>query len=262
MSFDITKYCTVLDIVEKNAGDETEYSGGEIALFFVKEGRAQVFCADKHLTAEKGDVFCCGEKCRIITEPDSRIVGLYIGGIIAEKYAKEVDGVFAAAGMYAPFLSGQIVQVAENFENLSEIYISNTAFEIINTLSHSGKKAVIGSQLIVQAIKLIRENYRQVYGVEELAMALDISKSHLVREFCKHTGTTPGKYITSVRIDAVKQMLTGTSWSLSAIAQKTGFSGDNYLCKAFKKVTGETPMAYKSRVISSQYLPNQLTFED
>ena len=88
---------------------------------------------------------------------------------------------------------------------------------------------------------------------------LKISKSHLVREFFKHTGTTPGKYLTSVRIDAVKQLLTQTSLPLNTIALQTGFSGDNYLCKAFKKVTGETPMAYKSRVISSQYLPNQLT---
>ena len=97
--------------------------------------------------------------------------------------------------------------------------------------------------------------------MEDLAQRLKISKSHLVREFFKYTGTTPGKYLTTVRIDAVKYLLATTSLSLNEIAARTGFSGDNYLCKSFKRATGETPVAYKQRVISSQYLPNQMTLQ-
>lgn len=259
MSFDIKKYCHIGNVIQQSGNRDIVYDHSGINLFLVVKG----FCtADSHgtvLEVKKEEIICSEGHIVIHPSDDCQIMGFNISGIIAEKYSKEVGTAFITSGIFSPFLPQQITQVVQNFDSLSEIYISNISFEIINTLSHGDKKAVIASQVIIDAVRLIKENYSNVYGVEELAATLRISKSHLVREFFKHTGTTPGKYLTSVRIDAVKQLLTQTSLPLNTIALQTGFSGDNYLCKAFKKVTGETPMAYKARVISSQYLPNQLT---
>ena len=259
MSFDIRKYCHIGNVVSYKGKESLKYEGNGLNLFLVVKGSCS---ADSHgtmLEVKKEEIVCCDGQITIFPGENCEIRGFTITGIIREKYSKEVGTAFITSGIFAPFLPQQILQVVSNFDSLSDIYISNISFEIINTLSHGDKKAVIASQVIIDAVRLIKENYANVYGVEELAATLKISKSHLVREFFKHTGTTPGKYLTSVRIDAVKQLLTQTSLPLNTIALQTGFSGDNYLCKAFKKVTGETPMAYKSRVISSQYLPNQLT---
>ncbi len=261
MSFDISKYCHIGNVVHHTGKEELRYESNGLNLFLVAKGSCT---ADSHgtvLNVKKEEIICCEGRISIRPDSDCEIYGFNICGIIGEKYSKEVGTAFITSSIFAPFLPQQIVQVVQNFSNLSDIYISNISFEIINTLSHGDKKAVIASQVIVDAVRLIKENYSNVYGVEELAATLNISKSHLVREFFKHTGTTPGKYLTNVRIDAVKQLLTQTSLPLNTIALQTGFSGDNYLCKAFKKVTGETPMAYKARVISSQYLPNQLTLQ-
>lgn len=261
MNFDIKKYCHISNVVHEKGDTQIEYDHKGINLFLVLKGNCKVLSHDTELEVKMEEIICCEGHITIIPSPDCEIMGFNIDGIIAEKYSKEVETAFITSGIFSPFLPQQIVQVVENINSLSEIYISNISFEIINTLSHGDKKAVIASQIIVDAIRLIKENYANTYGVEELAQELKISKSHLVREFDKHTGTTPGKYLTSVRIDAVKQLLTQTSLPLDAIAHQTGFSGDNYLCKAFKKATGETPMAYKTRIISSQYLPNQLTLQ-
>ena len=261
MSFDIKKYCHISAVVHHKGKDTLQFDCNGLNLFLVAKGSCT---ADSHgtvLDVKKEEIICCKGKITINPKDDCEILGFNISGIIAEKYSNEVGTAFITSGIFAPFLPQQIIQVVQNFDSLSEIYISNISFEIINTLSNGDKKAVIASQVIIDAVRLIKENYANVYGVEELAATLNISKSHLVREFFKHTGTTPGKYLTSVRIDAVKQLLTQTSLPLNTIALQTGFSGDNYLCKAFKKVTGETPMAYKARVISSQYLPNQLTLQ-
>jgi len=259
MSFDIKKYCNIGNVIHQKGGDALNYIHSGINLFLIVKGSCNTDSHGTVLEVKKEEIICCGGPVSLQPSADCEIMGFNINGIIADKYSKEVGTAFITGGIFAPFLPQQIMQVVQNFDSLSEIYLSNISFEILNTLSHGDKKAVIASQVIIDAVRLIKENYANVYGVEELAQTLRISKSHLVREFYKHTGTTPGKYLTTVRIDAVKQLLTQTSLSLNTIALQTGFSGDNYLCKAFKKVTGETPMAYKARVISSQYLPNQLT---
>ena len=259
MSFDIKKYCYTGSVVHQKGNEKIEFNHSGINLFLVVSGSCTADSRGTALQVKKEEILCCGGDIVLYPDTNAEIMGFNINGIIADKYAKEVGTGFVTSGIFAPFLPQQIMQIVQSYTSLNELYITNISFEILNTLSNGDKKAVIASQIIVDAVRLIKENYANVYGVEELAQTLQISKSHLVREFFKHTGTTPGKYLTSVRIDAVKQLLTQTSLPLNTIALQTGFSGDNYLCKAFKKVTGETPMAYKNRVISSQYLPNQLT---
>ena len=261
MSFDITKYCSISDVVQQKSNKILKYNHDGLNIFYLVSGNCKVECHGQELEFNQNMIVCCDGPVVFTPVGECYLEGFNINGIIAEKYAKEVDTAFITSDIFMPFLPQQVMQIVESFDSLSEVYISNISFEILSALSSGTKNSIIASQTIVDAVKLIKENYSHVYGVEELSTALSISKSHLVREFYKHTGTTPGKYITSVRIDAVKQLLTSTNLTLSEIAERTGFSGDNYLCKSFKKTTGETPMAYRARVISSQYLPNQLTLQ-
>ena len=261
MGFEIKKYCFVSNPLEQKGKADIDYKHEGVNLFLAISGTCSVKGQNIALSANSGEIICCAGPSKIYTEKDSHMVGVNLNGIIPERYAKEVGTAFIASEIFLPFLPQQLLQIVASYKELSEMYLANVGFEIINTLSTSDKKAVIASQIVMDAVELIKNKYSGAYGIEELAEDLKISKSHLVREFYKHTGTTPGKYLTNVRIDAVKQLLTQSSLSLGSIAISTGFSSDNYLCKAFKKVTGETPMAYRSRIIASQYLPNQLTLQ-
>ncbi|MEG1862800.1 MAG: AraC family transcriptional regulator [Oscillospiraceae bacterium] len=261
MSFEIKKYCFIDNPVEQKGRASAEYAHEGIDLFLVAKGSCTLKSKNVSLTVKSGEIVCCAGYSKIDTELSAQLIGINLTGIIPDRYAKEVGTAFVISEIFAPFLPQQLRQIIENYNNLSENYLANISFEILNTISNSDKKAIVASQIVIDAVTLIKKNYAQAYGVEELAESLGISKSHLVREFFKHTGTTPGKYLTNVRIEAVKQLLTQSNMPLSAVASSTGFSGDNYLCKAFKKLTGETPMEYKTRVIASQYLPNQLTLQ-
>ena len=83
--------------------------------------------------------------------------------------------------------------------------------------------------------------------VEELAAELGVSKSHLVRVFHQTLGVTPGRYLTDTRVEAARQLL-ARGHSLEVVATLCGFSGANYLCKVFKKVTGMSPAQFRSTV--------------
>ena len=103
------------------------------------------------------------------------------------------------------------------------------------------------SPLVADAVLAIRQNYAGLYGVEELSAQLGVSKSHLVRVFSAEMGVGPGQYLTGVRLDAAKALLARRDYPLEVVATLCGFSGANYLCKVFKKHTGQTPAAFRAQ---------------
>ncbi len=259
MTFDIKKYCYA-NHPREEIGNSFEYSHIGLNLMYVIGDKVSVFINDKEIQLNEGEVLCAVSPCVIKNKGKGRVYALNINGALVDKYIKEIDEYMVVASIYIQMVPLLIHQIIESYDNVAKSHIATTSFNILSVLSMNENRSTISNQTINEAIKLINDNYANTYGVEELSRALNISKSHLVREFYKHTGTTPGKYLNSVRIDAIKLLLEQTSLPLNTIAVKTGFSGDNYLCKAFKKATGETPIEYKNRMVVSQYLPNQISF--
>jgi transcriptional regulator GlxA family with amidase domain len=58
-------------------------------------------------------------------------------------------------------------------------------------------------------------------------------------------GRTIHKEIQRTRISRVQQMLTETSLPLKMIAHQTGFSSIQYMTRAFRSATRQTPGAYR-----------------
>ena len=261
MALNLQDYCYCRFPLSEQGENTITYDHNGINIFMVSSGNLIVYWGDKDISVNTGEIVYATGPMKVEIPKDSHITGFNIDGAIAQKFCKEYSGAFVTSGIFAPFLPQQIMQVSTNYDFVSENYLCNVAFEIINTLNSVDKKSVVASKIISQAVSLIKQNYSRNYGVEELAEDLDVSKSHLVREFYKYTGITPGKYLSNVRIEAVKQLLVDSNLSLNAIALRTGFSGDNYLCKAFKKATGETPVSYRTKILNSQYLPNQISLK-
>lgn len=98
--------------------------------------------------------------------------------------------------------------------------------------------------LAADAVERIRQNYATLYGVEELAEAFGVSKCHLIRVFSASFGISPGQYLTSVRLDAAKELLLCREYTLDSIAGLCGFSGANYFCRVFRRMEGLSPMSW------------------
>lgn len=99
--------------------------------------------------------------------------------------------------------------------------------------------------LVQDAVALIEAQYAYLYGVDELADLLEVTKHHLIRIFTANTGVSPGKYLTDVRVSHAKSMLlSGSDAPLEIVAGACGYSCANYFSKVFKKHTGMTPTVY------------------
>ena len=123
---------------------------------------------------------------------------------------------------------------------------SQLAFALLCELADADSAAPALPPLVQAAIEDIRANYAGLYGVEELSERLGVSKSHLVRTFTAAVGVPPGKYLTTVRIEAAQRLLLHREYTLDVVASLCGFSGANYLCRVFKKETGQSPAQWRT----------------
>lgn len=123
---------------------------------------------------------------------------------------------------------------------------SQIAYALLCELADADSAAPALPPLVAAAIEDIRENYAGLYGVEELSERLGVSKSHLVRTFTAAVGVPPGRYLTTVRIEAAQRLLLHREYTLDVVASLCGFSGANYLCRVFKKETGHSPAQWRA----------------
>lgn len=123
---------------------------------------------------------------------------------------------------------------------------SQLAYALLCELSGADSAAPALPPLVAEAIEDIRANYAGLYGVEELSERLGVSKSHLVRTFTAAVGVSPGRYLTTVRVEAAMRLLLHREYTLDVVASLCGFSGANYLCRVFKKETGQSPAQWRA----------------
>lgn len=98
--------------------------------------------------------------------------------------------------------------------------------------------------LVTAAIGVMQEEFSYLYGVEEVASRLLVTKEHLIRVFSAAVGVTPGKYLTGLRLEYAKDCLRAGGMSLEAVAAAAGFSGAAYFSRVFKQHYGMSPLTY------------------
>ena len=86
-------------------------------------------------------------------------------------------------------------------------------------------------------------------GVKELAERAGYSRSHFSRLFRQRTGLSPQQYVINARIALAKELLRGTSLSVSEVTKMTGYGEIFRFSKQLKQRTGMTPSAYRARQI-------------
>lgn len=104
---------------------------------------------------------------------------------------------------------------------------------------------------LVKTQRHIEERYRDELTIKELAGVAGISTAKLAEEFRKFHGTTPAKYVREIRVREAAALLLHTRKTLDEIAENTGFVNRFYMSRVFKKVTRESPAAYRRKHRSS-----------
>ena len=89
--------------------------------------------------------------------------------------------------------------------------------------------------------RYIMENIQRKISVSDLAGVACLSVSRFHEMFRDVTGITPHQFLLQTRLDQAVQFLTMTSFSVSEISYRTGFSSQSALTNALRKHKGTTP---------------------
>ena len=100
-----------------------------------------------------------------------------------------------------------------------------------------------------RAMSYIKENYhREELSISELADYVGISNSRLSVVFKQDTGITVNQYITKIRIDRARELLSEGGYKVYEVAEKVGYGTSQYLSRIFFRETGCYPAEYKRKV--------------
>lgn len=95
------------------------------------------------------------------------------------------------------------------------------------------------------AVDFLRRNAAAAISVVDAAEAAGISASMLNRLFQKYLHTGAYDYLAALRMNEIRRLLAETDLPLSAIADRTGYSGKVALSTAFRNLHGMSPGEYR-----------------
>ncbi len=152
-----------------------------------------------------------------------------------------------------------IHRMAKEGKELNPFLFNSKVFEFLCclcSLDKSGRTDQSG--LILRAREYLDSHFKTPIGIGDAAACLNVSQSHLSREFYRITGTKPIDYLTRLRLKYAIQLLHTTTWKMEEISGACGFTSSNYFNKVFKKYMEMTPQQFRTYVKTQGYISVQI----
>lgn len=147
----------------------------------------------------------------------------------------------------------EFVMSKEEYFNLSSIQEIYRTFEedikyICGRFKDARNKRVKG--IIYDAVRYIKENYRQELTLEEVAKRVCVNPNYFSRIFKNEINKSFIDFLTHIRVEAAKELILKTNKSIRDICWEVGYNDPNYFTKVFKKVSHVTPTEFKEQSMS------------
>jgi len=102
--------------------------------------------------------------------------------------------------------------------------------------------------IITKAKQFIREHHTEDLSLGQVAAAVHTSIFYFCKLFRKVTGATFTEFVSRTRIEKAKNLLLNPNLRISEIAYEIGFQSLTHFNRVFKKVMGESPTEYRTRL--------------
>ena len=171
----------------------------------------------------------------------------------------EPDAIFVREGSIytsAGVTAGMDLALALVEEDLGRDVALAVARELVMFLRRPGGQAQFSAQLAVQFAEreplgdlqaYILDHPREDLSVETLARRAAMSPRNFARVFTREVGTTPARFVTSVRVETARRLLEESSHDLETVCSLSGLGTSESMRRAFLRLVGTPPGQYRAR---------------
>ena len=100
--------------------------------------------------------------------------------------------------------------------------------------------------VVTRAKQLIRERFAEDLSLRMISSAVNTSRFYFCKQFRKATGLSLTEFVSRIRIEKAKNLLLNRNLRVSEIAYAIGFQSLTHFNRAFKRIVGRSPTAYRS----------------
>lgn len=106
---------------------------------------------------------------------------------------------------------------------------------------------------VARALGLMHRRPAEDWTVDALARRVGMSRSAFAARFVERVGESPGQYLLRWRMHLARQALRREPITLAEVAGRVGYSSEFAFSKAFKRVTGQSPDAWRREMRGSAF---------
>lgn len=98
---------------------------------------------------------------------------------------------------------------------------------------------------VERAIAVMWDRFNEPISLADLADAAILSRFYFSRVFRSITGTSPGRFLSAIRIHQAKSLLLDTALSVTDISYQVGYNSPGTFTSRFTRSVGMTPTQYR-----------------
>ena len=168
-----------------------------------------------------------------------------------DKLITDENGIYTNGGAYS-FLNLLIYLVEKHYDRQTAIFCSKVFQIEMDRQSQSPFTMFIGQKthgddVVKKAQAYIEGHLDEKISVEHLSSHFAVGRRNFDRRFIRATGNTPVEYSQRVKIESAKKAFETTRKPINEVMYEVGYSDVKAFREVFRKITGMSPLAYRSK---------------
>ncbi len=230
-------------------------------ILFVFSGSGETVIDDRAYPIKKGDIIIYnrGTTHRESTSAQSGLEMGFFG--ITDFHINELPKDCLISPSSAPVIStgedeerlrfyfDTLVSEAEQEEKYNELiakYLARLILIDILRLADISEAKFVTNAIVSRIHSYVDNNFTTITTLDGICSELHVSRYYVSHVFKQYVGRSPMQYITEKRIELAKKLLQETDLTATEIGERCGYFDHALFFKAFKRVSGVTPMAFRA----------------
>ncbi len=169
----------------------------------------------------------------------------------ADQLITDENGIYTNGGAYS-FLNLIIYLIEKYYDRSTAIYCAKVFQIEIDRQSQSTFSIFTGQKqhdddMVKKAQAYIENNCNEKISFEQLSSQFAVGRRNFDRRFIKATGNTPLEYAQRVKIESAKRAFESSRKTINEVMYDVGYSDVKAFREVFRKITGLSPLEYRSK---------------